>query len=442
MTFSLAGVDRSTEPVRAFEGADLGGLARPELLKLQQLMAAGKQAWDMAMAGVAHEIAARSRVEDGRGGFARQQGFASPESMVATILGTTKAEAERLVKAGRTIAEAESAVQAAAREPGRDEPGSNAPTLRPVAAALKAGWLPVAKANTITDALEPLDCDTLALEAKLVGLAKRLDIYQLRKACRWHADALDPASLADKERKQFEARELTVSEGTNGMVIVTGAFDKVSGATFRTWLDAQVRAAMQAKRKDTSDDRTAAQMRVDALITLIRHGLDCDSPGSGVKSQIVVRVTREELEKELGIAECDALEGPISTATLRHMAVDAAILPIVMDGNSVVLDVGRARRLYTPQQSIALGERDGGCAYCHAPRSYCATHHIRYWRHGGRTDMSNGVLLCTQHHNMVHYDRWDIRVDERNRVWFIPPAALDPERTPRLGGRAALTDPV
>src|SRR6187551_2086592 len=224
------------------------------------------------------------------------------------------------------------------------------------------------------------------------------------------------------------------------MLTLRGSLDKISGATLRTWLDAQVRAGLQAKREDSSDERDAGQMRVDALVALVRHGLDCESPTSGVKSQIVVRVSRDELEKQLGIAECDTLGGPISTATLRAMAVDAGIIPVVMGSHSVVLDLGRSARLYTQEQNIALGERDGGCAYCHAPRSWCATHHITYWRDGGGTDLHNGVLLCTRHHTMIHYDGWGIRVDDRNRVWFIPPPQVDRERTPRLGGRAALSD--
>ena len=429
MTFSLADVDRNREPVRAFEGADLGGLTRPELLKLQHLMAAGKHAWDLATASVANEVAARSTVEDGRNGFARQQGFASPGKMVATILGTSVGEAERLVQAGRIVAEAERARQSQPEQP-----------LRPVAAALKDGWLSLPKANLITSTLEPLNGDTESLEHKLVALARRLDLYNLRKACLWEAAAFDPAALLEKERRQYEARTLSLSEDPDGMLTLHGTLDKVNGATFRTWLDAQVRAGLLAKREDASDERTAGQMRVDALIALVRHGLDCESPASGVKSQIVVRVDKDELEKAVGIGECDALGGPISTATLRAMAVDAGILPVVMGSNSVVLDMGRSARLFTQDQSIALGERDGGCAYCHAPRSWCATHHIVYWRNGGRSDLRNGALLCTRHHTMVHYDGWDIRVDDQNRVWFIPPPHIDRERTPRLGGRAALSD--
>ena len=110
-----------------------------------------------------------------------------------------------------------------------------------------------------------------------------------------------------------------------------------------------------------------------------------------------------------------------------------------MNGKSEVLDQGREKRLFTWQQRMALAERDGGCAKCHAPISHCITHHIRWWSDDGRTDLRNGLLLCTRCHTQVHHDKWDIEIDADNHVWFIPPRDLDRERRRILGGLAALT---
>jgi len=44
-------------------------------------------------------------------------------------------------------------------------------------------------------------------------------------------------------------------------------------------------------------------------------------------------------------------------------------------------------------------------------------------------------LLCSFCHHTVHREGWVIRVDA-GAVWFIPPPHVDPERAPRLGGRA------
>jgi 5-methylcytosine-specific restriction protein A len=63
-----------------------------------------------------------------------------------------------------------------------------------------------------------------------------------------------------------------------------------------------------------------------------------------------------------------------------------------------------------------------------------------WWlRDCGKTDLHNGILLCVACHHRVHDDGWDIRIEGTGveaKVWFIPPPWLDPDRTPRLGGRS------
>ncbi|WP_218682750.1 HNH endonuclease, partial [Microbacterium sp. BF1] len=67
-------------------------------------------------------------------------------------------------------------------------------------------------------------------------------------------------------------------------------------------------------------------------------------------------------------------------------------------------------------------------------------HHLRWWqRDGGSTDLDNGVLLCDSCHHRIHDNEWEIRIEGCGfaaRVWLIPPPNVDPERRPRLGGRA------
>ena len=103
---------------------------------------------------------------------------------------------------------------------------------------------------------------------------------------------------------------------------------------------------------------------------------------------------------------------------------------------SLPLDLGRAARLFSRAQRLALGERDGGCASCGQNIAYVEAHHIDWWqRDAGPTDLANGVLLCSFCHHMMHRDGWGIRATAGS-VWFIPPPHVDPRQTPRLGGRA------
>ncbi|WP_228373527.1 HNH endonuclease [Demequina gelatinilytica] len=62
---------------------------------------------------------------------------------------------------------------------------------------------------------------------------------------------------------------------------------------------------------------------------------------------------------------------------------------------------------------------------------------MRHWSHGGPSDLSNGVLLCTRCHHRIHDDGWQVHATP-TEVWFTPPASIDPKRTPRPGGKTAL----
>jgi predicted restriction endonuclease len=45
----------------------------------------------------------------------------------------------------------------------------------------------------------------------------------------------------------------------------------------------------------------------------------------------------------------------------------------------------------------------------------CKVHHVRWWRHGGRTDLDNLLPVCVRHHTAIHFEGWQV--------------ALTPDRT-------------
>ena len=119
---------------------------------------------------------------------------------------------------------------------------------------------------------------------------------------------------------------------------------------------------------------------------------------------------------------------------------------MVLDSRGVVLDLGRTIRLAPPHLRLAIGLRDGGCAFpgCTAPIFHCDLHHIAPWQDGGPTQPGNLVALCRVHHALIEPvpaeqhddgtveipDQWQVRIDSRGLPEFIPPTALDPARTP------------
>jgi hypothetical protein len=120
----------------------------------------------------------------------------------------------------------------------------------------------------------------------------------------------------------------------------------------------------------------------------------------------------------------------LSPAATLAALCDAGIIPMVFHGPGLPLHVGRTRREFTPAQRRALAARDRGCTFpgCHRRASRCAAHHLIHWADGGRTDLDNGALLCLYHHQLVHREGWEGRLDARGRPEYRPPATLDPHR--------------
>jgi len=122
---------------------------------------------------------------------------------------------------------------------------------------------------------------------------------------------------------------------------------------------------------------------------------------------------------------------PLSPSAARRLACDAELVPIVLNGKSVPVDVGRTRRLVKPAQRDALITRDQGCAFpnCPLPTRWTDAHHIKHWLDGGNTDLDNLVLLCRRHHRLLHHTEWTVAITN-GLPYFTPPKWLDYHQKP------------
>jgi len=123
----------------------------------------------------------------------------------------------------------------------------------------------------------------------------------------------------------------------------------------------------------------------------------------------------------------------VTPETLRRMACDAELTPVVLGGHGEVLDVGRAHRLVTPAIRKALHIRDRGCCFpgCDRPAAWTEAHHRIHWVDGGVTSLDTCLLLCRKHHVIIHEGQWQIRLGPDRLPEFIPPSYVDPEQRPR-----------
>jgi len=450
MTLFTAPIRSAAAAVCARDGVDVAGLSRGELLGLSHDLAGLRRAVDVALAQVAGEVDRRSTPDDGAAGLAAREGFRSAGELIARATGGSVAEARRLVAAGALLADADADAEAtdvAVADAARADTIPSASLLpstplaqvrAALARAVREGEVSVEVVTIALRALADLPDVDSTRDLFLAALAKApgLPVHQVRPLF-WRAQSLaDPVAWQEREERQYGERYAGLRDDADGMVTLTARLAPLDAAPVRAVLDANVRWAMQQRRDDpTSDTRTPWQMRADILVDLCRHALDCDQPTSGVKTTVVVRTTGAALETGVGVGEIDGASQPVSASALRGAAADAEVIPVVLGGKFEVLNWGRARRLFTPAQRLALVERDGGCAWCNAPPSWCEAHHIRWWeRDAGPTDLNNGVLLCTRCHHRIHRDGWEIEVRDHG-VWFTPPRSVDASRSPCPGGR-------
>ena len=112
----------------------------------------------------------------------------------------------------------------------------------------------------------------------------------------------------------------------------------------------------------------------------------------GDATTLVVTIDLDALKADLATADLigaglvpgDDLTGDrITAAQARRLACTAKILPVVLGGDSLPLDLGRTRRLYTPAQRKALLIRDRTCRGegCDVPGTWCEAHHLRPLAH-------------------------------------------------------------
>lgn len=204
---------------------------------------------------------------------------------------------------------------------------------------------------------------------------------------------------------QRARRSLSGAQQVEGMSAYMLVLDPEAAARFEAALDPLSAPAPTEAQRDL---RSAGQRRADALIALVSRAV---TAGEGVpvqaKAQLIVSIPWNDLalaSRGSGVVLGRCEGAVLDPETVRKIACDAQLIPMVLGADSEPLDVGRAKRLVPPGMLKALWVRDQGCTYpgCHAPPAWTDAHHIRHWADGGATALPNLTLVCARHHTTVH----------------------------------------
>jgi hypothetical protein len=213
----------------------------------------------------------------------------------------------------------------------------------------------------------------------------------------------------------------------DGCLSVSGKFDPISASILKSKIGRLVENMFHSGDKEVpvevmpwiepNDHRQAR-----ALIALV-NGASDKAPDMPARAEIVVHVDLETLQHGLhaGGTCRTALGADLPVETVRRLACEAEILPVVLDGRSVPIDVGRSKRLATIHQRRALEAIHPTCAIpdCEVIFDHCNVHHIEYWENGGPTDLNNMVPLCSRHHHAAHEGGWKLTLNPETRELII-----------------------
>lgn len=294
--------------------------------------------------------------------------------------------------------------------------------------ALAAGAVTAAHVDALAAGLGKLsDADKVRLLDRgdsLLAHAQHLSVDEFAKQVRVEvARAQSDGGLSRFER-QRRATYLKIWSDAEGMVQVRGAFDPERGTVLAARLDARVEALFHSGDKgspvevmpgiEPNDHRRAL-----ALLDMSHDTSAVSDTTRGARAEIIVHIDMAAMRDGITSAGLPVTQHGVElpVETLRRLACDADIIPIVLSGESVPLDVGRAKRLATVHQRRALAAKHQTCAYpnCTVKFAHCEPHHITPWEQGGPTDLNNLVPLCSQHHHAVHEGGRHIALDSTTR---------------------------
>jgi Domain of unknown function (DUF222) len=294
------------------------------------------------------------------------------------------------------------------------------PELPQARAAFASGEISSAHVSLIARAADQVGIEPVReQEEVLVEAARQLDPRMFRQVTVHLRNCVDPDGALKDANDAHERRGVWLSETMDGVFVLNGTLDPEGGAILRAAL-----AAVEGKPV-AGDQRTARQRRADAMVDLGRHRLDVgDLPTTGCqRPHLIITADLESLAGKPAGAGLLNWEQLVPAETVRRLACDCSVTPMVVGSDGEPLSVGRARRTVPAPMRRAIMRRDKHCRFpgCDRPVAWTDGHHLRHWIDGGPTAYWNVWLLCRRHHRRVHEEGWRLERAPDGGLIAIPP---------------------
>lgn len=290
-----------------------------------------------------------------------------------------------------------------------------------MATAFEGGEITTAHVDALVGAVKQMP-PLVDLEGDLARFAVSASPDRFREHCRLVGDlAADDGGVGRFERQRAATRLRRRVDGVTGMHHFELIADPERGARFGVVIDRIVEHRFHSGAHAGLDNDQRAAL---ALFDLIAGR----GPSTG-EVQVALNVVIDVDTLVDGLHERSLIDvdggAHLPVETIRRLGCDAQIMPIVLNGHSQVIDVGRSQRMATAKQRAALRAMHPTCAIpgCAVAFEHCNVHHARWWRHGGPTDLGNLVPLCSRHHHDAHEGGWQLAIGPDRAITWTGPRA-------------------
>ena len=273
--------------------------------------------------------------------------------------------------------------------------------------------------------LDDAEAAEFAAEAEsLLSDAVRQGVDAFAKNCRDLAKSIrarhnSRADVDELEQQRAQSKISRWVDKATGMHKTLIECDPVTDRMFWSAIQRE-RGTLRRRNQQTGTKVSWDRLTVDALVDAVSN-----TGGSQARTGMVVHIDLPTLtggRHDTTLCETDS-GVPLPVDTVRRMACDADIIPIVLNGDRVVLDQGRAKRLATHEQRIAIEAMQATCSHpdCTVTIDDCRIHHLTPWRLGGRTDLDDLAPVCEPHHHLIHESGWTLTMTpDRVATWTRP----------------------
>ena len=292
-------------------------------------------------------------------------------------------------------------------------------TLPSIAAAFSSGNLSYSKVRAMTRVAGSHN------EDELLSFASKTTTANLEERCR-ELKCGTPDSL-DGAQRAFANRSLRISRNAErGTMTISVELPMETGELLEKALD-----------KARDDDRPGAEFidaswltrQADAMVSMASAYLSGKDGQRNPSDDYLVTVHVDQTALVNGNGRSSL---PIES--VKRLCCDGQAVVIGEDEKGEPLNIGRKTRTVPTAIKRALRSRDKRCTFpgCHHTR-FVDAHHIEHWSAGGETCLDNLMLLCSQHHRLVHEGGFTIQRDYEDRWFFKRP---DGRTVPACGYRA------